>query len=266
MVAYADTLRLQPAGDTLWMVDADPAYAHPGGRFGGYTASLLLQSAMLEPGDRGDPLSLTVLFTDAVNDGPAEIATRLLRSGARLQFWRAEVHQHGKVCAHAQITFGKRRTTIAFTDAAMPEVVPPEDLSGREGSPPTKFGEQLISRWMTPSPLHHTVDISTPARSLVWVRHANGHTLDYALMACLLDYAPPRVMFKRPRFMMSSTVSMNCYFHASPEEIASVGSDWMLSEVDCRRAEGGYFDHQIKLWSRSGALLATSEQVAAFRD
>jgi acyl-CoA thioesterase len=59
---------------------------------------------------------------------------------------------------------------------------------------------------------------------------------------------------------------MNVYFHAMPDELAGVGDDWVLSEVDCRRCEGGYFDHQLKLWSRSGALLATSEQVAAFRD
>ena len=48
--------------------------------------------------------------------------------------------------------------------------------------------------------------------------------------------------------------------------VADAGNDFILSEVHCRRCEGGYFDHELKLWSRNGVLLATSEQVAAFRD
>jgi len=61
-------------------------------------------------------------------------------------------------------------------------------------------------------------------------------------------------------------VSMNVYFHGADDEVAAVGSDFVLTETDCRRCEGGYFDHSLKLWSKSGALLMTSEQVAAFRD
>jgi serine protease Do len=50
------------------------------------------------------------------------------------------------------------------------------------------------------------------------------------------------------------------------EQPRGVGSGFILSEVHCRRCEGGYFDHELRLWSPDGALLATSEQVAAFRD
>ncbi len=53
-------------------------------------------------------------------------------------------------------------------------------------------------------------------------------------------------------------MSMNIYFHASPEDLAAVGEDYVLNETVCRRCEGGYFDHELHLWSRSGALLATS--------
>ena len=64
----------------------------------------------------------------------------------------------------------------------------------------------------------------------------------------------------------SATVSMTTHFHATPDEMTAVGSRFVLSEVHCRRCEGGYFDHELRLWSPDGALLATSEQVAAFRD
>ncbi|MEZ5937121.1 MAG: thioesterase family protein [Hyphomonadaceae bacterium] len=266
MTAFADTIILDASGSNAWTGAADPAYAHPGGRFGGWTAAALLTAAMREPGDRGDPLSLTVLFTDAVNDGDIEIATRQLRTGARLQFWRAELHQSEKVCAHAQITFGKRRETLAFTDLEMPDVPPAEDASLAEGSPSAPFGEQLIGRWVSTMPFEQRPDPSAKARSLFWCRHRDGLRMDHVLLACLLDYAPPRIMYRRDGFPMSSTVSMNAYFHVTPEEIAEVGDGWVLSDVACRRCEGGYYDHEIRMWSPSGALLATSEQVAAFRD
>ena len=82
----------------------------------------------------------------------------------------------------------------------------------------------------------------------------------------LADLAPPRVIWKREMISGSATVSMTTHFHATPDEMSAVGSRFVLSEVHCRRCEGGYFDHELRLWSPDGALLATSEQVAAFRD
>ena len=261
---FAASIDLKPAGTNLWACEADTRYSHPAGQFGGWTAAALLKAAMLEPGERGPPLSLTVLFTDAIGSGPIQIGTRQLRAGARLQFWRAEVSQRGKVCAHAQITFGIRRETANFTDAKRPDLPPPDTASMISFSPPTKFGEQLEGRSL-PWPADHKPG-ATPARSVFWTRHNFGVEMDYALLALLADFSPPRVMIKRGTFMLSSTVSMNIYFHTTPDELAEVGGDYVLNETDCRRCEGGYFDHELKLWSRSGALLATSEQIAAYRD
>src|SRR5579871_2161836 len=106
MIRFEETIELRQGAPGLWVGEADPAYAHHGGRFGGWTAAVLLKAAMSEAEERGDPLSLTVLFPDAVGDGPIEVATRCLRSGQRLQFWRSELAQRGKLCAHAQATFG----------------------------------------------------------------------------------------------------------------------------------------------------------------
>jgi len=215
---------------------------------------------------QGDPLATSVLFTDAVGDGPVEIATRLLRSGSRLQFWRSELHQRGKICAHAQVTLGVRRESPGFTDAEMPDAPPPEAIPAPEGfHASVPFLRQFQSRWVTASPMN-LQDQGDTARSMQWVRDAHGRPLDHGLLAALADLAPPRVTFKRKTWVTSSTVSMTTHFHALPDELAAVGADFILSDVQCRRCEGGYFDHELKLWSRDGVLLATSEQVAAFRD
>lgn len=265
MTAFADLIVLKPAGINLWAGEADTDYSHPAGQFGGWTAAALLKAAMIEPGERGPPLSLTVMFTDAVGAGPIEIGTRPLRTGARLQFWRAEMSQRGKVCAHAQITFGQRRETAGFTDAKpLFDLPPPDDPRMISVTPPTKFGEQLEARSL-PWPADYKPG-EGPATSIFWLRHKLGCKLDHTLLAMFADFAPPRPMIKHGRFMLSSTVSMNIYFHASPEDLAAVGSDYLQNDTVSRRCEGGYFDHELKLWSRSGALMATSEQVAAYRD
>jgi acyl-CoA thioesterase len=266
MTRFEETIQLEPAGDNLWAGKVDPDYRGFGSQFGGWTGAALLRGVMVEPGERGQPLSLSVLFIEAIAEGPFEISTRLLRSGARLQFWRSELVQGGKVCAHAQATFGVRRETTRFTDAVMPHVAPSDSPKLVDSAPQIPFGRQFSSRWATPPPLSPENDPEGPASSLVWMRDTRGRPLDYPLLAAMADHAPPRVMFRRKAVTSSSTVSMTTHFHATPEELGEVGNAYILSEVHCRRCEGGYFDHELKLWSKSGVLLATSEQVAAFRD
>jgi acyl-CoA thioesterase len=266
MNTFQDSILLAAAGENLWSGAADPDYRGFGSQFGGWTAAALLKAIMLEPSANGAPLSQSVLFIEAIHDGPFEISTRLIRSGARLQFWRSELQQGGKCCAHAQVTMGVRRETTSFTDAVMPDVPPAETPGLGEWTPPSGFGTKYRSRWITPLPRSPDLDRSKPASSLVWQEDRAGRPLDILALAAIVDLAPPRVMWKRDTVSASSTVSMTTHFHATPEEIAAVGSRPILSEVHCRRCEGGYFDHELKLWSPDGALLATSEQVAAFRD
>lgn len=260
---FASSIRLFPAAPGLYLGEADPAYAHSGGRFGGWTAAALLRAGMMEEADRGDPLSLSILFTDAVIDGEIGISTRLLRSGGRLDFLTAELTQRDKVCAHAQMTFGVRRAGLAFTDPVMPDVPGPETIDAPRGPAHAPFGAQFEARWATPFPLE--APEGGPARSLFWMRHVSGWALDAPLLAAYADFAPPRVFYRTRRPQMSSTVSMTVHFHATAGEMEAVGHDFVLNEVCARRCEGGYFDHEVRLWSRSGVLLATSEQVAAFR-
>jgi acyl-CoA thioesterase len=266
MTSFEDSFELTPAGPNLWAGKVDLDYRGFGSQFGGWTGAALLRAAMIEPGERGLPLSLSVLFIEAIAEGGFEISTRLLRSGARLQFWRSELVQGGKVCAHAQATFGVRRETTRFTDAVMPHVDGPDSPKHSAFAPQIPFGRQFMTRWATPAPLAPENDPEAPASSLVWMKDTRGRPLDYPLLAAMADHAPPRVMFRRKSIVSSSTVSMTTHFHATPAEMAAVGADFILSEVHCRRCEGGYFDHELKLWSRQGVLLATSEQVAAFRD
>ena len=84
-------------------------------------------------------------------------------------------------------------------------------------------------------------------------------------LAYLADAYAPRIFLcsKGPR--PSSTITMSVYFHATPEELAEVGDDYVLSEAIGTRAEHATMGSQVRLWSRKGRLLATSEQLCWFR-
>jgi acyl-CoA thioesterase len=264
MALFSDALTIQSTSNNRWAGEADAGYSHPGGQFGGWTAAVLLKSVLLQSGSERPPLSLQVQLVDSIGPGQIDIETEALRSGSRMQFWRAELWQNGKACAYAQVTLATRRKSDAFTDARPPDAPPPEDPRLRTSTPPTKYGAQFEGRWLTESPFSPR---QRPHTSLVfWSRSKHRLEMDYALLAMLSDLPPPRILYERRANVATSTVSMNMFFHGAAEEIAEVGPDYVLNEAVSRRCEGGYFDHEARIWSRAGALLLTSEQVVAYRD
>lgn len=58
---------------------------------------------------------------------------------------------------------------------------------------------------------------------------------------------------------------MTIYFHADSAELQSVGDDFLLGCARGNRFSNGYFDQSAELWSRSGALLATTHQLVYFK-
>ncbi len=121
MAFFADLIQLRPGAENLWAGEADTNYSHPAGQFGGWTAAVLLKAAMMEPGERGASAGADGDLhrrgrrrSHRNLDAAAACPAHGCNSGA------AELSQRGKVCAHAQITFGVRRETSGFTDAAMP--------------------------------------------------------------------------------------------------------------------------------------------------
>jgi acyl-CoA thioesterase len=64
----------------------------------------------------------------------------------------------------------------------------------------------------------------------------------------------------------TTTLSLTAYLHATAEELAEVGDDYILVECEGRVGGGGASDERSSYWSRAGKLLATSEQLAWYRE
>jgi acyl-CoA thioesterase len=125
-----------------------------------------------------------------------------------------------------------------------------------------RYGAQAFERRIVdgfpPSP-------GKSARSLAWVRARSGR-FDKALLAMVTDNSPPRVMYALGRDVDSTTLSLTAYLHATDKHLAEIGEDFILIECDGQVGNDGASDERSNYWSRDGRLLATSTQLAWYRD
>ena len=249
-----------------WTTTAEALWRNPGGGlWGGYAIGLAIRVLESEPDVVGEPLSLTLTYAAALPAGPLDIRTRRLRQGGSVGVWEVEVLPGGseQVGVHAMATMARRPSTPPFAFATMPEA--PDPLSLPEwsfGEPSQHYGSSAFERrtleGFPPSP-------GGNSRSLAWVRSRKG-PMDKAMLGMVTDHSPPRAMYALGRAVGTTTLSLTVYLHATAEELAEVGEDFILIECEGRVGSRGASDERSSYWSRSGKLLATSEQLAWYRE
>jgi acyl-CoA thioesterase len=262
------SMMLTPAGPGRWTTTAGSEWRNPGGGlWGGYAIGLAIRVMEAEPEALGEPLSLTLTYAAALPAGELDIRTRRLRQGGSIGVWEVEIHPAGsdQVGVHAIVTMARRPSTPAFAFASMPAAPDPESLPSPDMMMPgasQHFGAQAFERrtaeGFPPRP-------STDSRSLAWVRSRRG-PWDKALLGMVTDNSAPRAFYALGPTISTTTLSLTVYLHASSEEIAAMGDDYLLIECEGRVGGGGASDERSSYWSRDGKLLATSEQLAWYRE
>ena len=260
MQTLADSLALHATGEGAWCAHADPQNEANTGMFGGWTAALLLKSVLNDARAEGEPAAMTVSYVNRVSPG-RELAVNAtpLGGGRSVMTWRAEVRREDDetLLAKASVVLANRRETDGFTEWVLPEAPVPESLPMIH--PPATFG-QFVDMRVNKIPFGQK-----DSHSVQWVRERTGHAVDHVLLAYLADCYPPRILYRGSAPRPSSTLTMSVYFYASAAELAAVADDFLLSEAVGTRAEQSIVGSQLRLWSRSGALLATSEQICWFK-
>jgi hypothetical protein len=89
--------------------------------------------------------------------------------------------------------------------------------------------------------------------------------LDHVQLAYLADQYAPRSFFWGAGMRPSATITLSVYFHATADELAAVGTDYVLNDATGTRGEQSTSGQLARLWSRNGALLATTEQLCWYR-
>lgn len=248
-----------------WATVAGPEWSNPGGGlWGGYAIGLAIRVIESEPDAQGEALSLTVTYAAALPAGALDIRTRRLRQGNSVGVWEVEVlpESSEEVGAHAIVTMARRPKTPPFAFATMPLAPDPESLPSLEiPGQPLRYGAAAFER--------RALEGFPPAagessRSLCWVRSRRA-PMDKALLGMVTDHSPPRAMYALGMNVRTTTLSLTAYLHATAEEIAEIGNDFILVECDGRVGNAGASDERSSYWSRAGKLLATSEQLAWYR-
>ncbi len=236
-----------------------------GGLWGGYALGLAIRVLEAEPEAVGEALSLTATYAGRLPFGPLDVRTRCLRQGGSIGVWEVELRSEGSeaVGVHVIATVARRPETPSFAFATMPRAPLPEDLPAPE-SPMSAMhmaGSAFERRSLEGFPPEPGGD----SRSIAWMRSRHA-PLDKALLAMITDNSPPRSMYALGRTIMSTTLTLTVYLHATVEEIAAVGTDYILVECEGRVGGRGASDERSSYWTRDGRLLATSDQLAWFRE
>lgn len=232
------------------------------GPYGGWIAALLTKALLSGP-VHGELLAVTVNFLGGCEDGPLTGATRLLRRNRTNEFWTAEFADSKNPVAQASAVFGVRRKSVALGDLPPPAPAPaPEEIAPRPlvtGMP--EFFRRYDVRQFGFKPFA----VNPTASSRMYIREADGRPLDLVSLVAHADAPIPRIFLKSDVPVPIATMTMTVYIHAQAADLSEVGSDYVLIDADCRSGHDGFYDQVARLWSRSGKLLATSEQLVWFK-
>jgi len=259
------SIPLTPIAPGRWTTVAGQEWSNPGGGlWGGYAIGLCVRVLEAEPEAVGEALSLTLTYAAGLPSGELDIRTRRLRQGGSIGVWEVEILPAGsdQVGVHAIVTMARRPATPPFAFAKMPAAPDPASLPSPEmPGGLLHYGASAFER--------RTLEGFPPAaggdsRSVAWVRSRRG-PLDKALLGMITDNSAPRAMYALGPTAMTTTLSLTAYLHATLEEIAEVGEDFILVECEGRVGGGGASDERSGYWRRDGKLLATSEQLAWYR-
>jgi len=110
--------------------------------------------------------------------------------------------------------------------------------------------------------------VSTPAIQAEGLVRDFGkiRALDHLSLAALADVFFMRVFQVRGTIVPAGTVTMTVHFHASAQELAAQGSAPVLGVADAQTFTRNFGDQLAQLWSQDGRLLATSTQLAWFKE
>lgn len=270
---FDDALKLHRAGadePNTWFGETSAAYWNMVGPFGGTTAATALQAVMLHPDLLGEPIALTVNYAAAMAAGAFRVVARPVRTNRSTQHWTIELAQTGAsgetlVVTTATAITAVRRQTWSAGDMPMPPVSFSDSLPvfSFKGAAWTQRYDTRVACGMVPDVWDGTGQDSL---TQLWVRDHPPRPLDFLSLAAMADVFYPRVWLRRATRVPAGTVSITTYFHADSAQLAQAGAGYVLAQAKAQTFSNGFFDQTAQLWSQSGDLLASSNQIVYYKE
>ena len=263
MGSLDDAVTLRPTGPDVWAGYADPDHESLNGMFGGWTAAVSLAAVIASADERLRPSALTINYLSVVTPGSAPVIHVEHLGGSRsIDHWRADLRasESGDLQASSSVVLTARRPTDEHNQWTMPEAPGPDTV--QEFHAPGTQGQQTDIR---PLSGHEGAYGGGDTRTSAWIRMMSGRRIDQIQLAYLADQFAPRSFYWGVGARPSATITMSVYFHATDDELAEVGTGFILNEATGTRGAHATSGQQARMWSPTGALLATTEQLAWYR-
>jgi acyl-CoA thioesterase len=255
-------LTVSPLADGTWTAYADPNYEATYGMFGGWTAAVALRAVTSSFEGDATPCAFTINFVGKVDPGTeVNICTRRMGGSRSITHWQGEVISRDRrdVLAFVSVALAERQESDGHLGVVLPHAPDPDPLDYYRPAFPA--GERLFIRPITGYPPFGRTDTSSTA----WVQETSRRAVDHFQLAYLADARAPRSFFWSEGPRMSATVTLSIYFHATEQELDQVGDDYVLNEAFGTSGAQSISEEHLRIWSRQGVLLATSEQLAWYR-
>jgi acyl-CoA thioesterase len=259
--AFDRATAVAPAGDGTWAATCDTAWSAPRGPNGGYLAAIVVRAIVAEVGDPARaPRSLTLHYLRPPTDGPLEVAVAVERAGRSVTSVSARASQGGRLCVLALGALAVDREGIVDYAARMPSVPPAGDVPAvgmGDGAPP--IARQFEVRPAVGAPPFTGADEAVTGG---WLRFAEPRPLDAAALAMYADAWLPAPFPRLTAPAGAPTIDLTVHFRAPAAAQAVPPGEPVLAIFRSTTSEGGFFEEDGELWSRSGVLLAHSRQLA----
>lgn len=261
MTRFDDDTAVRRIGDGIYETSISKNWWVVRGPHGGYLATILLRalSAELDDASRG-PRSLTVHYPAAPSEGTVHIETETVRAGGNLTTMSARMTQEGTTLALAVAAFSKPFEGLEFSDAVMPDSLPPDEgFPVQQGENLPRFLMNFDMRWTLGDPPFSGSD---HARLGGWFRLAEPQIADEFVVATLMDAWAPVVFPPATAPLVAPTIDLTIHFREPLPPPGAAADDYYLGVFSSKLSHQGFFEEDGELWSKDGRLLAQSRQLA----
>jgi acyl-CoA thioesterase len=243
--------------------EISPEWRAGRGPNGGYMAAMLLRALTETVADPArSPRSLTIHFVRAPEPGPVEIHTVIERTGRSLSTLSARMERDGSVIALALAAFSVPWGGPEVTDLQMPAVAPPEPA---HAAPAAGGGVPPFARHMVVQPRIGVpfAGGEQPMEIGAWMGLAEPRAIDPLSLAFFSDAMLPSPLVRLTEAVAAPTIDLTVHFRtptgsAGDRDLAGP----CFVQVRCRMIHEGFFEEDAVVFSREGAVLAQSRQLA----
>jgi acyl-CoA thioesterase len=256
---------VRKVGDGTYEASISKAWWVVRGPNGGYLAAILVRALTDAVGDPlRSPRSLTVHYASSPGEGPVGILVRIERTGRSMTTCSCRMEQAGQLVALGLAAFSAGREAPDLADVTMPAVPPAGSIPVTELPPSLpEIVRRFDQRWAIGEPPGPQTPRAARADTGGWLRLAEPHVTDGAVIAAYADAWIPAIFTRFDQPVVVPTVDLTIHFRVPLPYAALAEDDFTLVRFATRVAADGFLEEDGEIWAPDGTLLAQSRQLAA---